>query len=573
MIRGCVPALAALVVAAGLAGAIAVVAAAHSTANGLPAYTNGYTGWKKLNKKPITGGSSAHIGVKNVYASKRRGRVQKVSERHRDREDDRDAGAARACPAQVAVMRKVGGRWRWVEYALSGRRYSAFAAGAGVHVVSHGREVPRLGLHQGLRRAEGGRAVLSPSVRGRTPRAAAARARSASGTTGTACHRSSSGTSATTAIVAACSASATSAPVIVAPTTILPALVDHEARRAGRATADERAAGVPAGVHVDRAGIDPGLARARQRVTDGADLRIGEDHAWRPPAVAAQRHRLAEDCVGRQPGLVLAHVREQCTAVDVADRVQPVELRQRAASRPPGGGHRARGRRSRGRCRRVVGCRPSAASTSSASTASPSSSSTRTRAVATRHRSAATPRRRSTPASRKRVRDLLAGEGLLTLDQALAAVDERDARPERRPGRRHLDADDAAAQDREPRRHRRGGRRLDVRPRTGLSQPRDRRQRRACFRWRSPPPVAAASSSSPTCTRRSPARRPRPRTSVTPRSSSHGSWPLSSRFEITSSRRAKTAGTSSGPISSPGTRAASRASSIGRSRAFDGMHA
>ena len=84
-----------------------------------------------------------------------------------------------------------------------------------------------------------------------------------------------------------------------------------------------------------------------------------------------------------------------------------------------------------------------------------------------------------------------------------------------------------------------------------------------------PDPVATttafrATSSSPspappsTTTRRSPSSRPRPRTSVTPCSSSHGSWPESSRFEITSSRRASTAGTSIGPIESPATRSTSR---------------
>jgi hypothetical protein len=41
---------------------------------GLPAYTAGYRSWPKLNRKPIPPRPSgdAHLGTKNVYASKRR---------------------------------------------------------------------------------------------------------------------------------------------------------------------------------------------------------------------------------------------------------------------------------------------------------------------------------------------------------------------------------------------------------------------------------------------------------------------------------------------------------------------
>jgi hypothetical protein len=46
------------------------VAGAQARKDGLPAYVNGYTAWAKVNKAPIRGGSSAHQGVKNVYASK-----------------------------------------------------------------------------------------------------------------------------------------------------------------------------------------------------------------------------------------------------------------------------------------------------------------------------------------------------------------------------------------------------------------------------------------------------------------------------------------------------------------------
>ncbi len=65
--------LLALAVAAGLIGTAAGAAApARETVRGLPAYVDGYAKWPKLNRVPIRGGSSAHQGTKNVYASKRR---------------------------------------------------------------------------------------------------------------------------------------------------------------------------------------------------------------------------------------------------------------------------------------------------------------------------------------------------------------------------------------------------------------------------------------------------------------------------------------------------------------------
>ena len=43
-----------------------------ASANGLPAYITGYANWSRLNATPIRGGSAAHQGTKNVYASKRK---------------------------------------------------------------------------------------------------------------------------------------------------------------------------------------------------------------------------------------------------------------------------------------------------------------------------------------------------------------------------------------------------------------------------------------------------------------------------------------------------------------------
>ncbi len=68
---------------------------------------------------------------------------------------------------------------------------------------------------------------------------------------------------------------------------------------------------------------------------------------------------------------------------------------------------------------------------------------------------------------------LLACERLLSLDQALATVDERHRRPEPRPGLRHLDPDHATAEDGEPRRHLAGRGRLDIRPRARVVEPVD----------------------------------------------------------------------------------------------------
>ncbi len=123
--------LALVALAAVLAVAVVVVAAAGTSANGLPSYTDGYQKWAKLNRKPFTSTgplSSAHTGVKNVYASKR-----KVGSKFPNgtvivktivKPGTRYVG-------QFAVMRKQNGRWRFVEYERSGprERYSLLAQG------------------------------------------------------------------------------------------------------------------------------------------------------------------------------------------------------------------------------------------------------------------------------------------------------------------------------------------------------------------------------------------------------------------------------------------------------------
>jgi hypothetical protein len=110
---------------------VAVVVLASTSAAGLPSYTNGYAKWPRVNKKPFTSTgplSNAHSGVKNVYASKK-----KVGKRYPNgtvivktivKPGTKYIG-------QFAVMRKVDGRWRFVEYERSSprARYTVLAQG------------------------------------------------------------------------------------------------------------------------------------------------------------------------------------------------------------------------------------------------------------------------------------------------------------------------------------------------------------------------------------------------------------------------------------------------------------
>ena len=120
-----------LVIAAAFGSSAVVVASAQSTRSGLPAYTDGWQTWQRLNAKPFrsTGPlSRAHTGLKNVYASKRkRGRsypngtviVKTIVE------------PGTKFVGQFAAMRKVNGRWQFVEWTRSARtaRYRVLAQG------------------------------------------------------------------------------------------------------------------------------------------------------------------------------------------------------------------------------------------------------------------------------------------------------------------------------------------------------------------------------------------------------------------------------------------------------------
>jgi hypothetical protein len=117
-----------LSVVAAVAASVSVVALAAAPADGLPAYTAGYTGWQKLNRRPVTT-PGAHTGVKNVYASRTRGRDGRFPDGAVIVKSVARPGST-GPPAQVAVMRKVRGRWQWVEYARERRRYEVLARGS-----------------------------------------------------------------------------------------------------------------------------------------------------------------------------------------------------------------------------------------------------------------------------------------------------------------------------------------------------------------------------------------------------------------------------------------------------------
>jgi hypothetical protein len=133
--------LIAIVAVVAFASAVVVVASARTTANGLPSYTDGWQKWHRINAKPFRDKgplSAAHTGVKNVYASKRkRGRAYPngtVIVKTIVKPGTKYVG-------QFAVMRKLKGRWQFVEYERSSPRagYTLLARGqlcADCHVMA-----------------------------------------------------------------------------------------------------------------------------------------------------------------------------------------------------------------------------------------------------------------------------------------------------------------------------------------------------------------------------------------------------------------------------------------------------
>jgi len=120
----------AVVATAATAAAFGVVAYAETTANGLPAYTNGYARWHRINARPFTkcGPPCAHSGLKNVYASKRK-RDARFPNGTVVVKTVAQPGDKPSLPSQVAVMRKLDGVWRFVEYARTGTSYAVIGQG------------------------------------------------------------------------------------------------------------------------------------------------------------------------------------------------------------------------------------------------------------------------------------------------------------------------------------------------------------------------------------------------------------------------------------------------------------
>jgi hypothetical protein len=121
-----------VLVAVAASAVVVVTATAQTRRDGLPAYTNGWQKWPRINKRPFTSTgplSSAHAGVKNVYASKpKKGKAYPngtVIVKTIVKPGTKFVG-------QFAVMRKVNGRWQYIEWERSGprERYRLLAQGA-----------------------------------------------------------------------------------------------------------------------------------------------------------------------------------------------------------------------------------------------------------------------------------------------------------------------------------------------------------------------------------------------------------------------------------------------------------
>jgi hypothetical protein len=103
---------------------------------GLPAYTAGYRGWIKLNAKPIPPRrlGDAHLGTKNIYASKRKAGARyplgTIIVKEASRPGKKFIGL-------IAVMRKIKGisprnnDWQMIEYTRGSPtgRFSRIASG------------------------------------------------------------------------------------------------------------------------------------------------------------------------------------------------------------------------------------------------------------------------------------------------------------------------------------------------------------------------------------------------------------------------------------------------------------
>lgn len=121
-----------VLVAVTVSAVVVVTATAQTRRDGLPAYVNGWERWPKINRKPFTSTgplSSAHAGVKNVYASKPK---QGKSYPNGTVIVKTIVKPGTTFVGQLAVMRKVKGRWQYIEWERSSpkQRYRVLAQGS-----------------------------------------------------------------------------------------------------------------------------------------------------------------------------------------------------------------------------------------------------------------------------------------------------------------------------------------------------------------------------------------------------------------------------------------------------------
>ena len=211
--------------------------------------------------------------------------------------------------------------------------------------------------------------------------------------------------------------------------------------------------------------------------------------------------------------LVLAHVGEQRAAVHVADRIEPVAGAHRVVHLDRLAGLEAHALEARGPPCWDAGRWPRAAASTTrrrrrARAPPPPRRPWRARPPPSR-RSAPPPRPRAAPpppAGRRRAPRAAISRSAPSISVTCDA--------ERAPGLSHLHADHAAAQDHQPLGQLLGRGDLAVGPVAAPRAGRRSAARARRCRWPPPPRGGPRASSSPACTRRSPSRRPRSRTTV-----------------------------------------------------------
>src|SRR5690242_15123423 len=103
-----------------------------------------------------------------------------------------------------------------------------------------------------------------------------------------------------------------------------PRVIDDDARRTRGVATDEACPRVFRSLYVNGSYPETLLLGPGGGEADRRQLRLGEDHAGRAGQVGRRRHVAPKNLLDADPGLVLAHVCEQRSPVDIPDRVEPV---------------------------------------------------------------------------------------------------------------------------------------------------------------------------------------------------------------------------------------------------------